>query len=102
MDDAIILLNGYVRNNKSHFNVNVAKGLKARVALTQGNWVLAAQLATEARSGFNLMDQATYANGFQVFSENNSEFMWASQIQEDQTTGGDAFGNLWSFYFKKF
>ncbi len=99
LDDAIVLLNGYVRNNKSHFNVNVAKGLKARVALTQGNWTLAAQLATEAREGFPLMDEATYANGFRVFSENNSEFMWASQIVEDQSEG---FGNYGAFISRNF
>ena len=55
---------------------NVAKGLKARVALVQGEWATAATYAAEARSGYTLMDETTYAQGFQVGSEANSEFMW--------------------------
>ncbi|MDO5978589.1 RagB/SusD family nutrient uptake outer membrane protein [Flavivirga spongiicola] len=102
LDEAIVLLNGYARKNKSHFNANVAKGLKARVALTQGNWSVAAQFAAEARAGFILMDAATYAQGFQIFSETNSEFMWASQIQEDQNTGNDAWGNYGAFISRNF
>ncbi|MDD7884675.1 RagB/SusD family nutrient uptake outer membrane protein [Flavivirga sp. 57AJ16] len=99
LDDAIGLLDGYSRNNKSHFNANVAKGLKARVALTQGNWSTAAQFASEARAGFTLMDAATYAQGFQIFSETNSEFMWASHIVEDQT---DSFGNYGAYISRNF
>lgn len=92
IDAAIVLLEGYSRPNKSHFNQNIAKGLKARVALTQGEWGVAAQYAAEARSGFDLMDQETYKQGFQVFSENNDEFMWASQIQEDQNSKWSTYG----------
>ena len=79
--------------------MNVALGLKARVALTQGNWSVAAQYAVDARDGFTLMSQSTYAQGFQVFSESNSEFMWASQIQEDQT---DLFGNYGAYISRNF
>ncbi len=84
LDDAILNLTGYTRANKSHLNVNVAKGLKARVALTQQNWDLAAQMASEARQGFNLMSNSQYMAGFNDYT--NPEWMWGSHQQADQTT----------------
>ena len=39
-----LLLEGYARPNKSHLNVAVAKGVKARVALTKQDWTTAATL----------------------------------------------------------
>jgi hypothetical protein len=84
LDDAITNLTGYNRAYKSHFNVNVAKGIKARVALTQQNWALAATLAAEARAGFALMDNMAYLSGFNDAS--NSEWMWGSIIPNDQGT----------------
>jgi hypothetical protein len=72
------------RPNKSHFNINVAKGIKARVALTQGKWALAAQNALEARTGLTLMTNAEYLAGFNSYD--NQEWMWGSRQQEDQTT----------------
>lgn len=84
LDDAITSLTGYTRANKSHINVNVAKGFKARVALTQGKWALAAQLAAEARTGMTLMTNAEYTAGFNSYT--NQEWMWGNKHQEDQTT----------------
>lgn len=84
LDDAITNLTGYNRTYKSHFNVNVAKGIKARVALVQQNWASAATLAAEARTGFALMDNAAYLSGFNDAS--NSEWMWGSIIPNDQGT----------------
>lgn len=99
IDDAIILLQGYSRTNKSHLNANVAKGLKARVALVQGKWDIAAQFAAEARASFSLMNAETYSQGFSIGSEANSEFMWASQIISDQT---DTFGNFGAYISRNF
>ncbi|WP_316766760.1 RagB/SusD family nutrient uptake outer membrane protein [Pedobacter frigiditerrae] len=85
LDAAIASFNGATtRPNKSHLNINVAKGLKARVALTQGKWALAAQMALEARTGLALMTNAEYISGFNDYS--NQEWMWGSRQQEDQTT----------------
>lgn len=84
LDDAISLLAGYNRPNKSHLNINVAKGLKARVALTQQNWAVAAQMASEARQGFTLMSNAQYMEGFNNYT--NPEWIWGSRQQEDQQT----------------
>ena len=99
IDDAISLLEGYERPNKSHLNAAVAKGLKARVALTQGNWGLAAQFAQDARNGYTLMDQETYKQGFRDNLDANSEFMWASHIVEDQT---NYFGNLGAYISRNY
>ena len=74
LDEAITLLNGISRPHKSYLNVNVAKGIKARVALTQQNWSLAAQMANEARQGFQLMTNAEYMQGFSDIG--NREWMW--------------------------
>ncbi|WP_316840003.1 RagB/SusD family nutrient uptake outer membrane protein [Pedobacter gandavensis] len=85
LDEAIVLLNGATpRKNISHLNLNVAKGLKARVALAQGLWTVAAQNAVEARTGLALMPAADYLKGFN--SVTNPEWMWGSMQQEDQTT----------------
>lgn len=82
LDDAIAVLTDS-RNNNSHINRSVALGLKARVALTQGRWQIAVDNAQEARDGFPLMSNSDYFSGFNDFS--NQEWMWGSDIVEDQT-----------------
>ncbi len=84
LDDAITNLTGYTRTYKSHFNVNVAKGIKARVALTQQNWADAVKYASEARQGNVLMSNADYTAGFNNIT--NTEWMWGSQQIAEQTT----------------
>lgn len=85
IDEAIASLTGApARSNRSHININVAKGLKARIALTQQDYVTAAQMAKEARQGFTLMSDAQYLSGFNDY--NNPEWMWGIHQQEDQTT----------------
>jgi starch-binding outer membrane protein, SusD/RagB family len=84
LDEALVNLTGYNRAFKSHFNVNVVKGIKARVALTMQDWVNAAKFASEARQGFSLMSTTQYGAGFSDAS--NPEWMWASIIPNDQGT----------------
>jgi len=64
LDAAAALLTS-ARVNKSHINLNVVKGLQARVALVQQNWANAAKYAAEARAGYMPMSAAQYADGFQ-------------------------------------
>lgn len=97
LDEAIRLLDGYARPNPSHLNVNVAKGLKARVALVQGNYAVAAQMAIEAREGHPLMDNATYQLGFNDFKV--AEWMWGSHYNEEQ---GSAFTNFDAWMSRNF
>jgi hypothetical protein len=99
IDDAILLLDGKGRTNKSHLNVDVGRGLKARVALTMGNWTTAVDYAVQAREDYELMDSATYFLGFRINSESNDEYMWASQIQEDQT---DKWANYGAYVSRNF
>ncbi len=99
LDDAIALLEGKPRNNKSHLNVDVARGIRARVALTMGDYATAVTYAQQARVGYELMDSARYSLGFRLGSEGESEYMWASQIQEDQT---DKWGNYGAYVSRNF
>ncbi len=99
LDQAILLLEGKSRKNKSHISMNVVKGIKARVALTTGNYPVAVTYAREARGGFALMDFDTYEKGFRMNSESSPEFMWASHIESDQS---DAFGNYGAYISRNF
>jgi len=84
LDDAIVALASYTRTYKSHINLSVAKGFKARVALAQQNWTVAAQMALEARTGYTLLSNADYMTGFNDYTKN--EWMWGIHQQADQTT----------------
>jgi len=85
LDEAIgLFANAVARPDKSHLNVSVAKGIKARVALTQQNYAVAAQMAREAREGFPLMDNDEYLAGFSDFT--TDEWIWGIHHREDQPT----------------
>lgn len=77
------LSNASVAPNKSHINLSVAKGIKARVALTQQNWLIAAKFAVDARTDYSLMSNADYVKGFNDYT--NVEWMWGSKIIPDQS-----------------
>lgn len=87
LDEAITLLAGYTRTGtaaKSNFNVNVVRGIKARVALVQQNWEVAATNAIAARAGFTLMTNTEYLSGFNDI--NNQEWIWGSRQIDDHNT----------------
>ncbi|GAB3026346.1 RagB/SusD family nutrient uptake outer membrane protein [Spirosoma pulveris] len=91
--DAATLLTS-TRSFKSHINLEVIKGLQARVALTQQNWADAAKLAAEARKGFSLMSMAQYQEGFADIG--NPEWMWGFDHVEDQSEFFGAFHSYMS------
>ena len=97
LDDAIAIFGDYVRPNNSNLDANVARGLRARVALVQGNYSVAADFAAQAKADFELMDADRYFNNFSDFA--NPEWMWGSFIQEDQT---DVFGNYGAWVSRNF
>ena len=103
IDKAITLLDGYERKNISHLNLDVAYGLKARVALTMGDYSSAATFANKARlagggsAKYSLMNSSTYADGFRV--DPNEECMWASIIQEDHS---DKWANYGAYMSRNF
>ncbi|SFT38538.1 SusD family protein [Algoriphagus locisalis] len=82
--DAAIGLLTESRNATSHININVAKGIKARIALTQGNYSVAADMASQAREGFELMSESQLYQGFN--SVDNPEWIWGSRQVDDQGT----------------
>lgn len=90
LDEAITLFtasSAVGRANKSEININVAKGIKARVALTTGNYAVAETMAKEARTGFALT--SAYDGGFN--STADSEWMWGAVLIDEQQTSYASF-----------
>ncbi|RYZ62254.1 MAG: RagB/SusD family nutrient uptake outer membrane protein [Chitinophagaceae bacterium] len=77
-------------NVKSHLRLQAAKAIKARVALTQQNWAVAADYAKQVidAGGHSLMSNAQYQEGFNNIQ--NPEWIWGVYMQNDQ---GDTFGS---------
>ncbi|MAE82992.1 MAG: RagB/SusD family nutrient uptake outer membrane protein [Flammeovirgaceae bacterium] len=69
---------------KSQLNINVAHGLKARMALSMGDWATAASEAIAARDGYPLMGESDWLSGFN--SNNLSEVIWGSNVIDAETT----------------
>jgi starch-binding outer membrane protein, SusD/RagB family len=77
------------RRHISHINLNVAHGLKARVALTQENWAAAQTHAALAKTGITLMSTTEMLGGFNTVV--NPEWMWASEVNEEQSLSWPSF-----------
>lgn len=92
LDDAIAMNSTSVAN-KSHINVWVTKGIRARVALTMQDYPNAIKYAKEiVDSGqYPLMTPAAYQSGFNDAA--SSEWMWASMPTLDQ---GATFGSYFA------
>lgn len=85
IDDAMVLLSTSTnRPNKSYQDLKVAQGLKARIALVQQNWAVAADMANKARQGYAPMAASLLTAGFNDI--NNAEWMWGIAQQADQQT----------------
>ena len=89
IDQAIELLKEYKAENVNHFSLEVAYGVKARIALVQQNWKVATEYATLAiqaaqANGRKLQSGEELLKGF-VDHKENSEWMWASIMYDDQT-----------------
>ena len=79
------------RNDLSHLNIDVARGIAARVYLTTGDWANAASYANAAREDYPLMSESEYKSGFNSIS--NPEWMWGSKMIQDQTA------YYWSYFY---
>lgn len=85
LNDAIALFaTATDRNHKSHLNVDAAKAIKARVALTTQDWENAAKFAKEARQGYRLMNAEEYTSGFSNI--NLPETIWGIEHLSIQPT----------------
>ncbi|WP_458627531.1 RagB/SusD family nutrient uptake outer membrane protein [Winogradskyella sp. PC D3.3] len=69
---------------KSQINIDVAYGLKARIALNKGDWGIAAAAAVQARQNYPLMNEEDYKSGFNTTSL--SEVIWGSNVIGTETT----------------
>jgi hypothetical protein len=84
-----LLQNAPARANKTHIDLQVTKGIKARVALTMQNYPEAVTYAAEARAGYSLMSNSDYLSGFN--SLRNGEWMWGANQLADQLPNFGAF-----------
>jgi hypothetical protein len=90
LDLSISYFNGASkRPYKTHIDKSVALGIKARVALTQGNFQTAADFALQAINGYSLMSRTDYQTGFNSII--NDEWMWGMQQKEEQIPTYGAF-----------
>ncbi len=89
LDDAIKLFQESTtsRPNKSHINLNIAQGVKARVALTTGNYAVAIENAQAAKKGYALT--SNYGGGFN--DANDSEWLWGAVLIDEQQTSYASF-----------
>ena len=69
--------------NKSHISLNAAYGIKARIALSKGDWAVAASAAVSARNGYPLLDKAGWLSGFNTYDL--SEVMWGGHVIDEET-----------------
>lgn len=76
--------------NKSHLSINVAYGIKARIALSKGDWATAADAAVDARAGYPLLDEAGWKTGFNTYDL--SEVIWGGRVIDTET-------NYYASYF---
>jgi hypothetical protein len=76
--------NASSRVDKSQLNLNTAYGIKARVALSEGDWAAAANAAVKAREGYALIDEAAWKSGFNTTEL--SEVIWGGKVIQSETT----------------
>ncbi|MBJ7880216.1 RagB/SusD family nutrient uptake outer membrane protein [Gelidibacter salicanalis] len=76
--------------DKSHLSLNAAYGIKARIALSRGDWMVAAENAALARNDYPLLDEAGWLSGFNTVDL--SEVIWGGRVIDTQT-------NFYQSYF---
>ena len=69
---------------KSQLNIDVAYGLKARIALNSGDWRAAADAAAMARQDYPIMGESDYYSGFNTTTL--PEVIWGSNVVGTETT----------------
>lgn len=70
-------------DNKSHISINAAYGIKARVALSKGDWAVAAESASKAREGYPLLSKTEWLSGFNTYDL--SEVIWGGRVIDSET-----------------
>lgn len=97
MDEAIRLLSNvtFERSTKMHINQHVARAIKARILLTQGRWIEAAEMAklVVQNSGAQLDNSLYDYKQGRMSDASNSEVIWAKIAQPALETA-----TLFNFY----
>lgn len=70
-------------DNKSHISINAAQGIKARIALSKGDWAVAAESAVLAREGYPLISESEWLSGFNTYDL--SEVIWGGRVIDSET-----------------
>lgn len=89
LTEAEKLLHGFERTVKNRPDLNVVRGLFARVYLTLGEWEAAAAYAAQARAGYQVMTPEQYTEGFNDVS--NPEWIWGHPQTQTQNKGGASY-----------
>jgi len=71
-------------SGKANLNIDVAYGLKARMALATGDWATAASAAVKARQDYPIMNEADWKAGFNTTLL--PEVIWGSNVITTETT----------------
>ncbi len=84
LDEAILLFeeSGAERANKWSVNIDVARGVYARVAMLRHDWKVAEDMAAAARKGYTIMSNDEYMSGF---CNDCSGFIWHQYPMYDTT-----------------
>jgi len=97
LDEAIRLLSNvsFERSTKMHINVHVARAIKARVLLTQGKWLDAAEMAKMVvdHSGAQMDNSCYDYKQGRCSDATNKEWIWAKIAQPELETA-----TLFNFY----
>ena len=70
--------------HKANLNIDVAWGLKARMALATGDWATAADAAVKARQNYPIMGESDWKAGFNTTLL--PEVIWGSNVITTETT----------------
>lgn len=70
--------------DKANLNIDVAYGLKARMALATGDWATAAASAVKARENYPIMEESDWKAGFNTTLL--PEVIWGSNVITTETT----------------
>ena len=86
LNDAIRLFgeSSFARRHISNPDLNVAKGLLARVALVREDWQTAAEMASGARNNYEIMSAEQYRTGFDNYKQQN--WIWGLEVNDEQST----------------
>ncbi|WP_372755450.1 RagB/SusD family nutrient uptake outer membrane protein [Mariniflexile sp.] len=83
--------------NKSNISLNAAYGIKARIALSKGDWAAAASNAALARVGYPLLNETEWLSGFNSYDL--PEVIWGGKVIDTESNYFQSYFYFISFSF---